>query len=145
MLAVMGAFSQMTLAWALDQVVDLNNGLDTSQPLDFTEELLCLAAIFTWSGVVLAISLAINMLFKREKSLEKEENLPAFMRVSFTVLSLFTCLNLVVRTQSETLKVQNAVIVPLVCLSFTLICLKRVLLMELRKHRLLSGYTLNLG
>lgn len=145
MLAVMGAFSQMTLAWALDQVVDLNNGLDTSQPLDFTEELLCLAAIFTWSGVVLAISLAINMLFKREKSLEKEENLPAFMRVSFTVLSLFTCLNLVVRTQSETLKVQNAVIVPLVCLSFTLICLKRVLLMELRKHRLLSGFTLNLG
>jgi len=135
----------MTLAWALDQVVDLNNGLDTSHPLDFTEELLCLAAIFTWSGVVLAISLAINMLFKREKCLEKEENLPAFMRVSFTVLSLFTSLNLVVRTQSETLKVQNAVIVPLVCLSFTLICLKRVLLMELRKHRLLSGFTLNLG
>lgn len=98
LLAVMGAFSQMTLAWALDQVVDLNNGLDISHPLEFSEELLCLAAMFTWSGVVLIISLAINMLFKRERTLDKDESMPAFIRVSFIVLALYTCLNAVVRT-----------------------------------------------
>jgi hypothetical protein len=56
----------MTLAWALDQIVDLNNGLDESHSLTFTEEMLCLATVFSWSGIVLVIGLIINMLFKRE-------------------------------------------------------------------------------
>jgi hypothetical protein len=69
----------------------------------------------------------------------------AFMRSSFTVLGTYLFFNSIVRTQSDALPLQSLIIAPIVCLCFTLICLKRILLMELRKHQLLSGHTLNLG
>ena len=126
--------------------MDLNNGLDDSHQLNFLEEVLCLNAIFSYSGFIIVITLAINVLFKREEHARyQEETMTSFMRTAFLVLIVYFPLSTIIRTESLALPIQNLILTPIVCLSFTLMSLRRVVLMQLRKHRNLSGYTLNLG
>lgn len=58
--------SQMILAWALDQVIDLNNGLDVSHHLKFNEEILCLTTIFSYSIVCVISGMFVKFLCEND-------------------------------------------------------------------------------
>lgn len=126
----------MILAWALDQVIDLNNGLDISHHLSFNEELLCLATIFTYSLFCLLLGVCTKFLCDKDDPKVEDESLSTLMTVLFTLLLLFMPLNTFVRTslegstldQDDYLELQNLVLVPILCLGFVLLNLKRSLL-----------------
>jgi hypothetical protein len=88
----------MILAWALDQVIDLNNGLDVSHPLRFKEELICLTTVFSYSICCLALGITSKFLCERDDPRQEEESISSFMTVSFILIALFLPINTLVRT-----------------------------------------------
>lgn len=88
----------MILAWALDQVIDLNNGLDVSHPLRFKEELICLTTIFSYSISCLLLGISSKFICERDDPRQEEESISSFMTVSFILLAVFLPINTFVRT-----------------------------------------------
>jgi hypothetical protein len=91
----------MIIAWALDQVIDLNNGLDVSHPLTFNEEILCLSTLFSYSITCVLVSLSNKYLCEKDDTLQEDESLSQLMTVLFTLLAVFMPLNTFVRTNLD--------------------------------------------
>jgi hypothetical protein len=60
---LLNVLSQMSFAWALDKVIDLNNGLNINFPLTFNEEILCLATLFSYSLITIFCTLIYRYLY----------------------------------------------------------------------------------
>jgi hypothetical protein len=116
----------MILAWALDQVIDLNNGLDVSHPLRFKEELICLTTVFSYSICCLVLGITSKLLCEKDDPRQEEESISTFMTVSFLLLGVFLPINTLVRTSLDTVSsdayqhLQNLLLAPLVSLAFIL-------------------------
>lgn len=85
----------MILAWALDQVVDLNNGLADSFPLTFSEEVLCLATVFSYSSVMMLVSLTYKFICSEDQ--KKGDDNMGFMSMGFAILVVLIPLNMIIR------------------------------------------------
>ena len=87
----------MLMAWSIDKVIDLNNGLDVSHPLNFSEEVLCLGTVFCYSWVLLVASLIYHYLIKES---ETEENMSKFITGFYLLAFSYLIHNTFVRTHS---------------------------------------------
>lgn len=107
----------MLIAWSLDQVIDLNNGLDVSHPLSYKEEVLCLGTVFGYSWILLFAAL-VYLYIIREDTIE--ESMSKFMSTFYILALCFILHNALVRTYSPLMQddTQNLILVPLICLSF---------------------------
>ena len=120
MFGVINIVQQMSFAWALDKVIDLNNGLNINSPLTFKEEVICLAALFSYSFITLLCGMAVNYLISKE---DKEENSSRLLLTLFFLFILFLPLNTIIRTQLHTLEY----LVPVIYSTFVLDFLRRQL------------------
>jgi hypothetical protein len=69
---VVSVASQMIIAWGIDQVIDLNNGLNVSLPLTYNEEVLCLATLFSYSVCTIIVALAYKYMIADD---DKDESI----------------------------------------------------------------------
>lgn len=141
MTSILSVSQQMVLAWSLDQLIDLNNGLDTSHPLAYREELLCLISLFSFSVVVLVVALIKHYLCTTH-ALQKQSKVASWMTVGYLMLGQLILADLFVRTEHPSQMVQNQILIPLIAASFVLLIIKRELVKRMAIHHSSQGLIL---